>query len=200
MMMMMMTPTAVVADDEAELLDQLCRRLAELWHELRIVARAHNGIQAAAAIAEHEPTVAFLDIKMPGLSGLEVAQGIEIDTRVVFVTAYDQYALDTFENEAIDYLVKPVDVQRLTRTIERLKRAVGEAQPPPELARLLDALARSRTPSDGSGDSTLLRWIRASRGNTTYHVPVHDVLYFRSDDRYTVVHTGATTPDDCRFR
>jgi DNA-binding LytR/AlgR family response regulator len=186
---MTLVPTAVLADDEAALLDHLARRLAELWPELQIVAQANNGVAAAAAIAEHAPTVAFLDIKMPGLSGLEVAQGIETDTRVVFVTAYDQYALQAFESEAVDYLVKPIDGPRLTRTIERLRRALVQAAPPPELASLLSALTRARPLADHESIKTL-RWIRASRGNSIFHVPVNDVLYFRSDEGYTAVHTA----------
>ena len=180
-------PTALIADDEAPLRDFLRKRLAALWPELRVVAEAANGVQAAALIAEHAPAVAFLDIKMPGLTGLEVAQGIETDTRVVFVTAYDRFALDAFDREAVDYLVKPVDAQRLSRTVERLKRAIGDAAPHPELARLLDAIARERAPA---GTARTIRWIRASRGDTTYHVPVQDVRYIQADDKYTAVYTA----------
>jgi DNA-binding LytR/AlgR family response regulator len=195
-----LAPTAVIADDEAPLREYLRKKLAALWPELRIVAQAQNGVEAAAAIAAHAPAVAFLDIKMPGLTGLEVAQGIETDTRVVFVTAFDQYALDAFEREAVDYLVKPVDSERLARTVERLKRALREAAPAPELARLLDALVAGRVggpaagaagDESGASGTRALRWIRASRGDTTYHVPVQDVLYFQSDDKYTAVHTAA---------
>ena len=180
-------PTALIADDEAPLRDFLRKRLAALWPELQIVAEAQNGAEAAALIAEHAPDVAFLDIKMPGMTGLEVAQGIEGDTRVVFVTAYDRFALDAFESEAIDYLVKPVDTQRLSRTVERLKRAIGDAAPAPGLARLFDALMRKTAES---GAPKAIRWIRASRGNTTYHVPVQEVRYLQSDDKYTAVHTA----------
>ena len=185
----MMDPTALIADDEASLRDFLRMRLAVLWPELRIVAEAQNGIEAAALIAEHAPSVAFLDIKMPGLTGLEVAQSIECDTRVVFVTAYDQYALDAFEREAVDYLVKPVEAGRLARTVERLRRAFRDAAPAPELARLLDRLVRERSTVAPDGGSKPLRWIRASRGDTTYHVPVQEVRYFQSDEKYTLVHT-----------
>jgi DNA-binding LytR/AlgR family response regulator len=181
------SPTALIADDEAPLRDFLRKRLLALWPELRIVAEAQNGPEAAALIARHAPTVAFLDIKMPGMTGLEVAQGIEGDTRVVFVTAYDRFALDAFESEAIDYLVKPVDAQRLARTVERLKRALGEATPAPELARLFDALMRERAPG---GAARPVRWIRASRGDTTYHVPVQEIRYIQAGDKYTAVHTA----------
>ena len=181
------TPSAIVADDEAPLRDFLVKRLATLWPELRIVAQPKNGIEAAAAIAEHAPTIAFLDIKMPGLTGLEVAQGIENDTRVVFVTAHDEFALQAFEHAAVDYLLKPVDTARLARTIERLKEALREAESPPEIAELLDTLMRQRA---GEPATPRLRWIRASRGDTTFHVPVQDIVFFRSDDKYTVVHTA----------
>jgi DNA-binding LytR/AlgR family response regulator len=184
--MIAMSLTALIADDEAPLRDFLRKRLNALWPELQIVAEAQNGVEAAEMIGALTPTVAFLDIRMPGLSGLEVAQGIEGDTRVVFVTAYDQFALDAFEREAVDYLVKPVDAQRLARTVDRLKRAIGDAAPTPELARLLDALVRERAPA---ATPKTIRWIRASRGEVTYHVPVQDVSYFQADDKYTVVHT-----------
>lgn len=179
-----MTPTALIADDEEHLRAHLRGKLARLWPELEIVAEAANGVAAAEAIARLAPSVAFLDIKMPGLSGLEVAQGIETDTRLVFVTAYDEFALDAFERAAVDYLVKPVNDERLARTVERLRRALQDAAPPPELAQLLSQLTRGQARAEGP-----LRWVRASRGNTTSHVPIQDVLYFQSDDKYVVVHT-----------
>lgn len=110
-----MTPTAVIADDEEHLRAHLRAKLARLWPEMQVLAEVSNGLQAAEAISRLSPSVAFLDIKMPGLSGLEVAQGLETDTRVVFVTAYDEYALEAFEREAVDYLVKPVTDERLAR-------------------------------------------------------------------------------------
>ncbi|WP_454767148.1 LytR/AlgR family response regulator transcription factor [Cupriavidus campinensis] len=182
-------PTALIADDEEHLRAHLRGKLARLWPELRIVAEAANGVEAAQAIAQYAPAVAFLDIKMPGLSGLEVAQGIETDTRVVFVTAFDQYALDAFEREAVDYLVKPVTDERLARSVERLRKALQESAPLPELARLLSQLTRGPARTEAGGGAAPLRWVRASRGNTTRHVPIQDVLYFQSDDKYVVVHT-----------
>ncbi|WP_137928081.1 LytTR family DNA-binding domain-containing protein [Cupriavidus sp. 2SB] len=180
-------PTALIADDEEHLRAHLRGKLARLWPELDIVAEAANGIEAAEAIARHAPAVAFLDIKMPGLSGLEVAQGIETDTRLVFVTAYDEFALDAFDRAAVDYLVKPVTDERLGRTIERLRKALQDAAPLPELAQLLGQLTRGQARNEsGAGP---LRWVRASRGNVTSHVPIQDVLYFQSDDKYVVVHT-----------
>ncbi|MFP3754026.1 MULTISPECIES: LytR/AlgR family response regulator transcription factor [Cupriavidus] len=181
------TPTALIADDEEHLRTHLRGKLERLWPELRIVGEAANGVEAAQAIAQLAPAVAFLDIKMPGLSGLEVAQGIETDTRVVFVTAFDQYALDAFEREAVDYLVKPVTDERLARSVERLRKAFQEAAPLPELAQLLSQLTRG--PARPEAGAPPLRWVRASRGNTTSHVPIQDVLYFQADDKYVVVHT-----------
>ncbi|MCY1212129.1 Transcriptional regulatory protein BtsR [compost metagenome] len=182
-----MTLTALIADDEEHLRAHLRAKLERLWPELQIVAEATNGIEAADAIARLSPSVAFLDIKMPGLSGLEVAQGIEADTRLVFVTAYDEFALDAFERAAVDYLVKPVSDERLGRTIERLRKALQDAAPLPELAQLLSQLTRG--PQPRAENPGLLRWVRASRGNTTSHVPIQDVMYFQSDDKYVVVHT-----------
>lgn len=181
-----MTPTAVIADDEEHLRAHLRAKLARLWPEMQVLAEVSNGLQAAEAISRLSPSVAFLDIKMPGLSGLDVAQGLETDTRVVFVTAYDEYALEAFEREAVDYLVKPVTDERLARSVERLRKAFNEAAPAPELARLLSQLTRRL---GGAEASEPLRWVRASRGDTTSHVPVQEVLYFQSDDKYTVVNT-----------
>lgn len=179
-----MTPTALIADDEAHLRAHLRTKLNKLWPEILIVGEASNGVEASSMIADLTPSVAFLDIKMPGLSGMEVAQRIKTATRVVFVTAYDQFALDAFDREAVDYLVKPVNDERLARTIARLQKALTDAAPAPALADLLSRLVR---PPESPDLVKPLRWVRASRGDTTSHVPVQDVLYFQSDDKYTVV-------------
>lgn len=178
--------TVLIADDEPH----LCRALQALlavWPGVEVVAVARNGVEAADRIAALKPDVAFLDIQMPGLTGLEVAQGIEGHTRVVFVTAFDEYAVHAFEAEAIDYVLKPVKVERLQRTMERVQRAL---QAPVADAHLLAALQRllpqSPVPSTGP-----LRWVRASRGDTTLQVAVQDVLYFHSDDKYTCVQTAS---------
>ncbi len=181
-------PTAVVADDEELLRDYLLAKLARLWPQLRIVGVAANGPQASALIEQHEPDVAFLDIKMPGSTGLEVAQGIVGRTRVVFVTAYDEYAVEAFEREAVDYLVKPVDEQRLARTVARLQRDLASAAPAPPLAELLRQLLRERGAAQAA--PAPLKWIRASSGATTHHIPVAEVAYFHADDKYTVVKTA----------
>ena len=177
--------TAIIADDEPHLRDFLVEKLALLWPSLVVVDQCTNGLEAAAAIARLNPSIAFLDIKMPGLSGLEVAQSITTATRVVFVTAFDQYAIAAFENEAVDYLLKPVADERLLATITRLQRAVEQSSTPPDLAAMLAALQKSTQPTAPN----YLRWIRASRGTTTFQIPIEDVLFFRSDDKYTVVQT-----------
>jgi CheY-like chemotaxis protein len=157
---------ALIADDEAHLATYLRDQLLKLWPELEIVAIARNGLEAAAQIAELQPDIAFLDIQMPGLTGLDVAAGIEGLTRVVFVTAYDEYALGAFDAEALDYVLKPVTQERLARTVERLKRALAprdaasaEATDDARLARALRAL---QAPSPAAAP---LRWIRASQGD-----------------------------------
>ncbi|MFL6695884.1 MAG: LytR/AlgR family response regulator transcription factor [Vitreoscilla sp.] len=184
---------ALIADDEAHLAHYLRDQLAKLWPELEIVAIARNGLEAAAQIAELQPDIAFLDIQMPGLTGLEVAGGIEGLTRVVFVTAYDEYALTAFDAEALDYVLKPVTAERLARTVERLQRALapregGDAGTPGDDAHLARALrALQSAPAAGAPP---LRWIRASQGELTHQVAVADVMFFHADDKYTCVRTA----------
>ena len=175
---------ALIADDEPHLAHYLRDQLALLWPELEIVHIARNGVDAAQRIRELEPELAFLDIQMPGLNGLEVAQGIEGGTRVVFVTAYDEYAVQAFEHAALDYVLKPLKTERLARTLERIKAA---CTPAPEDARLADALSRLLAPPP----MPRLRHIRAAQGELTHQVAVADVLYFQADDKYTVVRTAA---------
>ena len=139
-------------------------------------------------ISSLRPDIAFLDIKMPGQTGIEVAQGIETDTRVVFVTAFDQYAVDAFESEAVDYVLKPVSNARLEQTVARLQRALAAREPAPDLAKILSVLSRAND-GDGSMPPTL-RWIRANRGEITYQIALDEVLFFQSDDKYTVVNTA----------
>jgi len=180
---------ALIADDEQHLAHYLRDQLLKLWPDLEIVAIARNGLEAAAQIAELQPDIAFLDIQMPGLTGLEVAAGIEGLTRVVFVTAYDEYALPAFDTAALDYVLKPVTPERLARTVERLQRALAprvDAAPADDdrLARVLRALQQ---PAPAAAP---LRWIRASQGELTHQVPVADVLFFHADDKYTCVRTA----------
>lgn len=180
--------TALIADDEPHLAEHLGAQLARLWPELVVLPSARNGVEAAATIARDAPDVAFLDVKMPGLTGLEVAQGIEGTTRVVFVTAYDEFAVRAFEHEAIDYLLKPVRAERLAQTVARLQRLLRDA-PPDDDGRLAGALDRLLPAA--AGDDGPLRWIRASQGDLTHQVDVQDVLFFRADDKYTCVQTAA---------
>lgn len=182
-------PSAVVADDEPHLARELVARLAALWPDLEIVHVARNGVEAAERIAALQPDLAFLDIQMPGLSGLEVAQGIEGATRVVFVTAYDAYAVQAFDNEALDYVLKPVGDERLARTVARVQRALA-APPAEDDRRLLAALQRLLPTVPASGPAERLRWVRASSGDLTHQIAVADVLFFRADDKYTCVHTA----------
>jgi DNA-binding LytR/AlgR family response regulator len=186
-------PTALIADDEPHLADYLRAKLATLWPQLSIVAVAANGLQAAAAIATHRPDIAFLDIRMPGATGLEVAQQLRDAShrpRVVFVTAFDQYAIEAFEADAIDYLLKPVTDERLARTLDKLRQALGTATPLPAVDTLQSLLAQlSRQVEAGSRQH--LRWIRASRrsgeGELTEQIAVADVAYIQADDKYTCV-------------
>lgn len=180
--------TALIADDEPHLAAYLRTQLAALWPELEVVQVARNGVEAAAAIASRRPDLAFLDIKMPGLTGLEVAQGIEGTTRVVFVTAYDEFAVQAFEQEAIDYVLKPVNAQRLAKTIERVRRALaGPAESASDDARLATVLQRLQP---AAGAAPRLRYVRASQGDLTHQIALAEVLFFRADDKYTCVQTA----------
>ncbi len=172
---------AIIADDEPNLAQYLRDKLAKLWPELQIVAVVNSG---PAAIAEHAPDIAFLDIRMPGATGLQVAEKLSHATKVVFVTAYDQYAIEAFERDAVDYLLKPVTDERLSRTIEKLRADESTA---PDLAPLLAQLSQHLA----ANNARHLRWIRASKrsadGEITQQISVADVLYFRADDKYTCV-------------
>lgn len=198
------SPTALIADDEPHLAAYLRELLAKAWPELRIVAVAGNGVEAAERIAALAPDLAFLDIKMPGLTGLEVAQGIEGATRIVFVTAYDEFAIAAFEQEAVDYLLKPVTAERLARTVERLRRELATAPAPAASAQVATAGAAGEhgAPDDARlaavlrqliaapRPAALLRYVRASQGEMTHQVDVADVLFFHADDKYTCVTTA----------
>lgn len=176
---------ALIADDEPALAKYLQAKLATYWPELKIIALAPNGLEALRIIDDENPDVAFLDIKMPGLSGLEVAQRIDSKARLVFVTAYDQYAVDAFEHEAVDYLLKPVTDERLSKCIARLKQQMATNEAPPEISALLQKLANI-LPKQGEG---FLRWIRASVGSNVRLIPVEEILYFQAADKYTAVIT-----------
>jgi DNA-binding LytR/AlgR family response regulator len=189
-------PTALIADDEPHLARALQAQLAQAWPELELLDVARNGVEAAERIAALQPDIAFLDIQMPGLTGLEVAQGIEGRTRVVFVTAYDQYAVQAFEQAALDYLLKPVTAERLAHTVGRLRAALAQTAADDD-ARLLATLQRllPGTPAGLGGatgapaEAARLRWIRASAGAVTHQLAVEDIVYCRADDKYTCVVT-----------
>jgi DNA-binding LytR/AlgR family response regulator len=186
--------TALIADDEPHLLQALQKQLLALWPDLHIVAVARNGIEAAQRITALQPDIAFLDIQMPGLTGLEVAQGIEGQTRVVFVTAYDEYAVQAFDQAALDYVLKPIKPERLQRTIDRVRAALlapASPQEPTQGAALLAALQRLLPAAAATTSTERLRWVRASRGEVTQQIAVQDVLVFHADDKYTCVRTAA---------
>jgi DNA-binding LytR/AlgR family response regulator len=178
-------PTAIIADDEARLASYLRERLAALWPELVIAGVAHNGPEALALLAREAPDIAFLDIRMPGLSGLDVARSVKDDVRIVFVTAYDQYALEAFERAAVDYLLKPVADDRLAETIARLKSRTG-APADSSVKDVLAAIARIAP----AAAQERLAWIRASRGQQVVLIDVEDVCYFKANDKYTSVYTS----------
>jgi len=179
-----MKARALIADDEAHLAEHLRARLAHLWPELEVLPLAANGVEALRAINEEEPEVAFLDIRMPGLTGIELAKRIDSQTHVVFVTAFDQYAVEAFDREVVDYLLKPVTDERLAKAVERLKRKLASAERAPALDDVLARLARAIP-----GAGARLRWIRASKGEIVQQIAVDDVLYFQASDKYTCVIT-----------
>ena len=181
----------VVAEDEELLRTSLLLQLGEVWPGLRIVAECEDGASALEAIAEHKPDVAFLDIRMPGLTGIEVAAALsEVSprTQVVFVTAYDQYAIDAFEQGAVDYLLKPVARDRLQATVQRLQARVAAGRPDPAT---LDALLQhlARWPAEPEA-APPLAWITANSGRETRLIMLDEVAYFRADSKYTVVVTA----------
>lgn len=174
---------AIIAEDEIHLADDLQRRLRRLWPELEIAAVVHDGVAANAALAEHDPDVAFLDIRMPGRSGLEVAHSAPARCRVVFVTAYDEHAVQAFEQAAADYLLKPVSDERLEKCVARLRKEEGRnADSGDLLVRLQQLLEVPAKPEP-------LRWLRAQVGQTVRMVAVEDVCCLQSADKYTLALT-----------
>ena len=182
--------TAIIADDEPRLAHYLAERLAVLWPELVIAGIAENGPDAAALIRAEAPDIAFLDIRMPGLTGLEVARTVAPGTHIVFVTAFDQYAVDAFERAAADYLLKPVEDARLAATIERLRERL-RAPGADELQAALALLARVAGRDGAARDAPeRLAWVRALVGDQVELISVDDVCYFQSNDKYTSVFTA----------
>ena len=212
------TATAVLADDERLMRDQLRARLAEAWPGLQIVAEARNGLEAVQLVAEHRPDIVFLDIRMPGLTGVDAARQIaqlaprEVDgvidedallPEIVFITAYDQYAVEAFEQGVVDYVLKPAEKERLQVTVQRIQQrlaardsrgadAGGAAEasglaPALPLQQLLHQLSARMSPGNAP---KYLQWIQATVGQTIQMIPVQDVLFFVSDEKYTRVQTA----------
>jgi DNA-binding LytR/AlgR family response regulator len=179
--------TALIADDEAPMREQLRARLAEAWPELEVVALASNGIEAVEMAARHQPQIAFLDIRMPGMGGIEAARQLYNRCHIVFATAYDQYAVDAFEHGAIDYLLKPVTAERLATTCERLRRRLERAPQDigAQLAQLGSLLQQGTPPK-----RSYLRWIQAQVGGSLRMVSTREILFFQSDEKYTRVQTA----------
>ncbi len=169
-------PTALIADDEPLLASSLAERLQVLWPDLNIVSVVKNGLEAVSELNRLSPDFAFLDIRMPGLSGLQVASNLR-DTRVVFVTAFDEYAISAFDNAALDYLLKPVSDDRLLQCVTRLQR---ERKPQFDFNALLSSIQKEAAP---------LAWLTVGLGDVTRLVAVDEVLFFQSADKYTEVVT-----------
>ncbi len=178
----MRRPTALIAEDEAVLRDALRAHLARLWPELAVVAEAANGMEALSRLDDARPDVAFLDVEMPGLTGLEVARHAQGRCHVVFVTAYDDHAVAAFEQGAVDYVLKPFETDRLALTVRRLEQRMGT--PPANLDGLLRELAA------GAAPKSYLKWINASHGADVRLLTVDDVCYFQADTGYTRVVTA----------
>lgn len=173
----------LIADDEPLLREALATQLATAWPEAQVVAAARNGREALELFARHAPNVCFLDVQMPGISGIEVARQIGNRAHLVFVTAYDHYAVDAFAAGVLDYLVKPVTRERLFATVERLAERMRNAQAAIANDELLERLAeRLQRPA-----SNHLRWIRSAIGATTRLISVDDIEYLRSDEKYTLI-------------
>jgi len=202
--------TAVLADDERLMREQLRARLAEVWPELQIVAEARNGLEAVQLVDQHRPDIVFLDIRMPGLTGVEAARQIaqlpprqdpetgeseddELLPEIVFITAYDQYAVEAFEQGVADYVLKPAERDRLQVTVQRIRqrlaaRATGDDAPPgPNMQQLLHQLSARLNPGQAP---QYLQWIQATVGQAIQMIPVDEVLFFISDEKYTRVQTA----------
>ena len=206
-------PRAVIADDERLMRDQLRARLAEVWPELQIVGEAKNGLEAVQMVQEQRPEIVFLDIRMPGLTGVEAARQIaqlpapvradgsaddehDLVPEIVFITAYDQYAVEAFEQGVADYVLKPAERDRLLLTVQRIQKRLAarqgpegdaEAPPGPHLQQLLHQLSARLNPG---GAPQYLQWLQATVGQSIQMIPVDEVLFFISDEKYTRVQTA----------
>jgi DNA-binding LytR/AlgR family response regulator len=195
----------VIADDERLMRDQLRARLAEVWPALQIVAEAKNGSEAVELVAQHHPDLVFLDIRMPGLTGVEAAKQIaQLPTsddwdgcEIVFITAYDQYAIEAFEQGVADYVLKPAERERLLVTVQRIQkrlaaREAGAEDPAPAAQPLQQLLHKLSAQLNPGAAPSYLRWIQATVGSSIQMIPVEDVLFFISDEKYTRVQTATT--------
>jgi len=176
----MSSVTALIAEDEPLMRERLKEKLAEVWPELEVVAEAGDGHAAIEAFRALAPQIAFLDIRMPGLTGLDVAAAIGDECHVVFITAYDQYALKAFDAGAVDYLLKPVESDRLAAAVDRIRRKLDK--PPADLSALVAELRASM-----KLEAPRMKWIKAAVGKTVKMIAVGDVAYFQSDTKYTRV-------------
>ena len=191
----MMRPQAVIAEDEQPQRRKLVELLGEIWPELEIVAQCEDGLSALESVTSLQPAVAFLDIRMPGLTGLEIARAASPGTHVVFTTAYDEYAVSAFDQGAIDYLLKPIKRERLEQCVARLKERVGShSANSTTIGAILDAL-QGRMPSRATLGS--IRWITGSVGNITKMFAIEEVLFFQAQDKYVRV---ATVEDEVQIR
>jgi DNA-binding LytR/AlgR family response regulator len=180
------TPTAIVADDERLMRDQIVGRLKEAWPELQILGEAVNGREAVAMVQSLDPDIAFLDISMPEMDGIKAAQALAGKVHIVFVTAYDQYAIRAFDQGAVDYLLKPVEPARVALACQRLREKLQ--QKPDPMNALLEQLSQ-RLGNAGAAPREYMRWVQASVGANIRMIPTSDILFFRAEDKYTRVQT-----------
>ncbi len=187
-------PTAIIADDEDLPRAELRRMLADAWPELQILAECEHGADALEAIQQHAPDIAFLDIRMPGLSGLDVAHAVKGRCHAVFTTAYDNHALEAFAAGALDYLLKPVARERLQEAVGRLRERMSASGAAPDISRLMSELDKRLR---GGAAVERIRWISASVGDTIKMFPIEKILFFASDEKYTRV---VSTDDEAHVR
>lgn len=183
----MAAPTALIADDEPLLRERLVSHLSRLWPELQVVAQARNGREAVELFDQYQPQVAFLDVHMPGMNGIDAARFMGGRAELVFVTAFEQYAVEAFREGAVDYIVKPIEEARLAETVQRLRARLSRSKPElrPELEALLDRMGEQLRVR--LGPQNRLKWIKASVGNVVRLIPVEQVAYLKSATKYTLV-------------